>query len=230
MHLIDIALLAVIFFGHATVGAILQYWQLRQAGMDAPTELHFDTIANAVAIGFELVSLVLAWLYLRWRRFDFTVLNFSIKNHALLWVPVLILCGGAAADIYSFLHTWIFPPNAPALVQEPVAEAAASSAIFHRISLSLLFFALLNGFYEELFFLGLVFAVPRAILPLSVLFSLGVRFVFHIYQGLAAAAVVTTLGLVFLLFRRRISSLTPFMLAHSFFDIFGLSLAFLFLL
>ena len=54
--------------------------------------------------------------------------------------------------------------------------------------------------------------------------SLIVRFAFHTYQGLASAFTITTLGVVFLLFRRQTNMLLPFILAHGLFDIFGLSL------
>lgn len=76
--------------------------------------------------------------------------------------------------------------------------------------------------------MGLIFAVRPKFVPRAAAFSIGVRFIFHLYQGLAGAATVTTLGVVFTLFRRKTSVLVPFMLAHAFFDVFGLGSAYLY--
>ncbi|WHR54771.1 CPBP family glutamic-type intramembrane protease [Wohlfahrtiimonas chitiniclastica] len=54
------------------------------------------------------------------------------------------------------------------------------------------------------------------------LYSLVIRFSFHTYQGINSAIAITLLGVVFLLIRRRTNLLVPFMLAHAFFDVFGL--------
>nr|WP_283162941.1 CPBP family intramembrane glutamic endopeptidase [Moraxella sp. Tifton1] len=89
---------------------------------------------------------------------------------------------------------------------------------------SLLLFALINGFYEEVFFVGLVALTAKKHLPLAIVLTLLVRFAFHTYQGLAGALTITTLGMVFLLLRRKSDELLPFTLAHSFFDLFGLTL------
>ncbi|PQH57150.1 type II CAAX prenyl endopeptidase Rce1 family protein, partial [Acinetobacter baumannii] len=53
-------------------------------------------------------------------------------------------------------------------------------------------------------------------------YSLLIRFSFHTYQGISDALAITTLGIVFIIFRQRFYSLIPFMLAHAFFDVFGL--------
>lgn len=54
--------------------------------------------------------------------------------------------------------------------------------------------------------------------------SLIIRFAFHTYQGLLGAMVISTLGMVFILLRLKDDELVAFMLAHAFFDVFGLGL------
>lgn len=63
---------------------------------------------------------------------------------------------------------------------------------------------------------------------LLIIFSLVLRFAFHLYQGLDGAWVITSLGVSFLLakmwlVRRQKDSLAPFFITHTLFDIFGLT-------
>ena len=225
----DIIVLSLIFFGYATFNSIAGYLQLQQAGMAAPTDLGLDAASSYGSIVLELVELLAAWIYLRWRRFDFKALDFSVHRYTLPLTVLLIVCAGAVADAYQYLHWWIWPhhyPEASELASN--SFSAASNNPFAHITPLFVFFALLNGFYEELFFMGLIFAVRPKLVPHAAALSIGVRFIFHLYQGLAGAATVTTLGIVFILFRRKTSALVPFMLAHAFFDVFGLGSAYLY--
>ena len=67
----DIIILSLIFFGYATFNSIAGYLQLQQAGMAAPTDWGLDAASSYSSIVLELVELLAAWIYLRWRRFDF---------------------------------------------------------------------------------------------------------------------------------------------------------------
>ncbi len=80
--------------------------------------------------------------------------------------------------------------------------------------------------------------VTSRYLYIALIFSLMARFSFHLYQGLASAAVITTLGISYLAWywwlngakfhhddmaiNKLRPSLLPFMLSHSYFDVFGL--------
>lgn len=226
LHLGDIVVLALVFFGQASFSSTLSFVQLLQAGQAAPEQLHFGDADNWSIIAAELLALGVAALYLRWRRFDWRLLDFSLNRRTLPLAALLMASAGLTADVLHFLHQMALP------AAEGGALAANSAALHDtaaaqeggRFGPLLLATALLNGFYEELFFMGLVFAVPRNQLSRAVALSLLVRFAFHTYQGLASALVITSLGAVFLLFRLRIGTLAPFMLAHAVFDIFGLSL------
>lgn len=218
----DLIVLAIIFFGLACATAIEQYFQLRQQGLSEPVELVFSEADNYGSIVLELALLAAAGIYLKFRRFDFGLLNFSANRYTLPLALLLIACAGIAAELYQSLWC-IFShvPDPSGIMAENSPEGSRS---FGHISPSLIIFSLLNGFYEELFFLGLIFAVTPKVFPWSAALGFGVRFLFHIYQGLHAAAMITVMGVLFFLLRRKISTLLPFMLAHAFFDVFGLGL------
>lgn len=286
LSLLDFFVLVLIFFGSATVTSLAEYFSLQQAGQAMPESLDFDSDANWKSIGTELLSLAVAALWLRFRRFDFRALNLRIDRWTLPLAVALFVVAGLAADAWQFVHFQLWPEHysvpeaveaaaawsgegaaaaasaAPASadggaltaastldsiaaqgheavgasvsgaltdgIPGNLAESTAGAMGHGALSVSLVLFALLNGFFEEVFFLGLVLAVSPRWRPLAIVLSLGVRFAFHTYQGLAGAATITTLGLVFLLARRRISALPPFMLAHACFDVTGLGLIHLF--
>ena len=103
----DILILSLIFFGYATFNSIAGYLQLQQAGMAAPTDWGLDAASSYSSIVLELVELLAAWIYLRWRRFDFKALDFSVTRYTLPLTVLLIVCAGAVADAYQYLHWWI---------------------------------------------------------------------------------------------------------------------------
>lgn len=214
LSFIDISVLTVIFFGIPILSSLSEYLQLLQNGQTAPESLSLDDLAGYRIMVLELLSLAVAWLYLRWRRFDFKVLNFSVNRYTLPLVILLVCAAGLTADIYQYLHQYLIPEHFPETSE--LETGVQETSLLWSVSL-------LNGFYEELFFMGLVFAVTPKMLPRVVMLSMMVRFLFHTYQGLAGALTITTLGLVFFLFRRQFSALVPFMLAHALFDVFGLS-------
>lgn len=211
----DIIALSLIFFAYPTVSAIFGYLELQHHDLATPTKHTFDSHANYQTILFELVSLAIAGVYLWWRQFNFKFLNFKINRYTLPWCVLLIITAGLVADGYQWLHSIMLPEHFPET--NVLANDAA-------IDFSLILVSFLNGFYEELFFMGLVFAVPKQTLPKAIAWSLSVRFIFHLYQGFAGALTIMTLGLTFWFFRRKTDMLLPFMLAHAVFDLFGLSL------
>ena len=92
--------------------------------------------------------------------------------------------------------------------------------------MSLIIFSLLNGVYEEIFFLGVCTSVEEKYKSWAFAYSLLIRFSFHTYQGIVAAlGIGFVLGIIYyFLFIKSDKNLYPFMLAHSFADIVGASL------
>lgn len=166
--------------------------------------------------------LALSILYLWLRRFDFSVLFRQIRLSG--WVPlqavIAFAAGGLAMDAYTYgsyyASEYLQPTMTPSLLQT-----------LQQADISLILYALLNGFHEEFFFLGLCLAVKPQHVKWAFLYSLLVRISFHTYQGLGGAiALGLLLGTVFFILYRvfKPKNLLPFFLAHAFADIVGLTL------
>ncbi len=220
LHIIDFIVLSVIFFGYATYLSISYYlfW-----GQGATTDITGITDSqNWDSIILEIVMLFIAGAYLYFRKFDFKSLNFSVDKVTIPWILLLLIVGAGATDAGLYFMYWLFPPEVP--VSNIAGQITTNTNGFSHISVPLILFSLLNGGYEELFFIGLVFAVNEKQRPYAIVGSLFVRFIFHTYQGIPVAVGIMLMGLVFILIRRKVHSLVPFMLAHAVFDTFGASL------
>lgn len=211
----DIVILAIIFFGTAVYTSTMWYFELLQENRPEPENLSINDLASWQTSAMQAFLLIIVWLYLRWRRFDFSVLNFKVDRYTLPLTLLLIFGAGLFADIYQYLHAFIVPENYPEIEQNYYQAV--------NYTPELLITSLFNGFFEEIFFMGLVFTVKPKMLPKAIIFSLFVRFSFHTYHSVAGALTIVTLGISFWLFRRKIPVLVPFFLAHAVFDIFGLS-------
>ncbi|UWH02138.1 CPBP family intramembrane metalloprotease [Corynebacterium silvaticum] len=99
-----------------------------------------------------------------------------------------------------------------------------------KIDASLVLFSLQNGFYEEIFFLGIFLSVAPKYRVAAFIFSLVVRTIFHTYQGLASAlGIGLILGSIFyfLYTRSKDKNLYTFFLAHAICDVVGLAVLYL---
>ena len=90
-------------------------------------------------------------------------------------------------------------------------------------------YALLNGFYEEFFFLGLLTSVKEEHQWLVLVYFVIIRISFHTYQGLLWVLVI---GLVYglfyyFLYKYVVKNLLPFFIMHDLADMFGSSLLYL---
>lgn len=224
LTLIDIAILTIIFFGEAIFNSTYGFLELTTNNQVAPDTLVFDDTMNLMGIAKESIILVIAFIYLAFRKFDFRKFNLKIRRNFLLKTLMYFVIAGTVASSYEYLQMWLFPNLYPPLGNTGSEQVYSFSEHFSQFSPSLLAFSLLNGFFEELYFLGIIFAVQRKYLPFALMFSLLIRFSFHTYQGIGGALVITTLGISFSLLRLKYDDLPAFMLAHSFFDILGLGL------
>lgn len=241
---VDLIILTLIFFGYPIYNSMSLYFASHQApvaqvGQEPFNTLafEFDNHANYSTVIFELCALVMIVAYLYIRRFDFKALPFKVNRYTVFITLVLIAISGTIADAFQFTYYQITAPDyaqsllagndSDTLALDSV-EADAQANRWQLPHHSLILLALVNGFYEELFFLGIIFAAsPTINRHYLMAFSLLVRFAFHTYQGLMLACTVVTLGMVFHYLRaKKISALPPFMLAHAWFDIVGLSFVF----
>ncbi len=223
LSLIDFGILGIIFFGYFTVVSVLIY--LRTDESQAISASSFSDAGNICSIIIELFLLTVAGLYLRWRRFDFSSLSFSVGRNTFPSVLLLILFAALAMDVCVYGSYWLSYGQNPFSYLSVWEEANNEVNLFGHITIWLLLFSLLNGFFEEVFFMGLTFAVNDRHRIYAITMSVILRFGFHLYLGLSAAIGTAFLGIVFILMRRRkVTSLVPFMIAHAFFDVFGTGL------
>lgn len=218
LTLLDIGVLTIILLGAALVQSTLGFLGLYQtAQIGQPETLTFDSSDNYGSLLLQGVQFLMAWGYLSVRRFDWQSLDFNTDKHTLTAALKLIVVAGIISTLLAYVLMWLFG-------EAQYADDTQNASYAVSLSFSLVIFSLFNGFYEEVFFLGLMFATDKRHHKLLIIISLLLRFLVHTYQGLMGAVMVMMLGVVFLYFRQRTTHLVPFMLAHAFFDVFGLGL------
>ena len=92
---------------------------------------------------------------------------------------------------------------------------------------SAVIYSIFNGIYEEIYFLGVCFAVQPKTLKWVILFSLLVRISFHTYQGMLSAIGIGLIFGIYMLYtfhKSKSKNLLPFFWAYAMGDIFGLGI------
>lgn len=217
LNLFDFIILSCIFFAYFSYISLLGYFSTPV--LDPISVSSFSESANWTGIAVEAFFLSIAMLYLWWRKFDFALLNFSCNRYTLPLTILLIILGSLTTDLILYGGYWLQTGEHPFALTTSFDET--HQPFFAHITWSLICFALFNGFYEELFFMGLTFATHSKYRPYAFIISILVRFLFHTYQGLSSALAIAFTGIVFLFIRRKTQSITPFILAHAVFDVFG---------
>ncbi len=197
----------------------------------------FTTAQNYNAILTELMLIALAFIYLRLRKFDFSMWKIRITPKSIaLGVAVFIAIAALSDILYVIYSQFTYTDSAAAAYASDYYAYTGGSDYGNyieaaspllRIDLSLILFALLNGFFEEIFFLGMCMFVNPKYRWISLAFSLAIRFSFHTYQGIYAAfSIMFVLGTLFYFLYEKTGrkNLFPFFLGHSIADVFGLSL------
>lgn len=214
----DLAVLTVIFWGQSILSSTQAYIALWQGTGDTEGATDFSAADNYAALRTQVVLLLVALLYLKFRDFDFRswTIRFRPKD---IGSGVLLFVGAALTqDLYSLI-TGTFAQHLP--------FPCAVTGLFTGETFSTVLYSLFNGFYEELYFLGMCLAVKKEHWKWALPFSLLIRVSFHTYQGtLSALGIGLVFGLYMFFFYRKSESknLLPFFFAHALADIFGLSL------
>lgn len=170
----DILILTVIFWGIGIVSSTHAYIELARGTATIDENLVFSAADNYIMLAQQAVCLAAAGIYLWFRRFDFKSWNirFSIKA---VGIGCLIFLGGAMLmDAYS-------------LIAWPLEEIAPFphiiGAFFENELVSTVIYAVFNGVYEEIYFLGICLAVKPEHRKWAVPFSLLVRVSFQHLSG-----------------------------------------------
>ena len=213
----DIVILSMILFGGAIYSSTSIYFDSEFQHLTNLTE--FSKLDNIYGIFTILIELSIAFLYLKWRKFDFSQWKYEITWKKTMKSVALFILVALSLDAFEILFSgW---ENATAYI-----GSHGYAYILENIDMSLIVFSLFNGFYEEIFFLGACFSVEEKHRPWAFAYSLLIRFSFHTYQGITAAlGIGFVLGIFYyFLFEKSDKNLYPFMLAHSFADILGASI------
>lgn len=181
----------------------------------------FTSALNWQAFIFQGILLGIAFLYLYFRNFDFSQWKIRVNLKAIL-IGIILFAGVALLfDLYFMLLSETVFDNS--IFYESQNENSFFSS-FSNIDLSLLFYSILNGFYEEIFFLGVCLSVVPEKRVYYFIYSLFIRYSFHTYQGnLSAIAIGFLLGSIYYMLYTKMKekNLFPFFLAHAITDVFG---------
>ena len=227
----DIGIVTLIMFGQFIVRSTQMYMaSLSPTISTAISETSTNTASEGAAyssnFSLQLILLALALTYLWIRHFDFKQLPIRLKWTVLFWGSFIFAIMGLFADMVSTLSGQYnyFSPLVLAFIS-PIAVLNK----FLALSPMTIAYGLLNGFYEEFFFLGLLTSVKDKYKWWVLLFSTLVRVSFHTYQGLLWALVIgVVFGLLYyFLYKYKVKNLLPFFLVHALADMFGSSLIYL---
>ena len=228
----DIGIVTLIMFGQFIVRSTQIYLaSLAPSVSTAISETSTNTASEGAGYSsnftLQIILLTLAIIYLWIRHFDFKQLPIRLKWSVLFWVPFIFAISGLFADMVSTLSGQYnyFSPQVLAYIN-PMAVIDK----FMALSPMAIAYGLLNGFYEEFFFLGLLTSVKDKYKWWVLLFSTIVRVSFHTYQGMTSAIIIgVVFGLMYYYFYTyRIKNLLPVVLVHSMADMFGSGFVYLF--
>lgn len=221
LNWLDILILTLILFGEAIYTSTLYY----VTNQGAPS-VDFSTITDAQNYQMMVtqgMSLLWAFLYLLIRGFDFS----QWKIYADLKAT------GIAVALYLFLslcmdalYLVMDKPFRDYMLTGSLHFAESWKLFVSSFTPSMVLYSLLNGFYEEIYFIGMCCAVQKKNQPLVFIFSLVVRIAFHTYQGLLPAlGIGLILGFIYYFwYQKKSRNLYPIVLSHAFADILGLSI------
>ncbi len=216
----DILILTVILFGQAIGQSTMMWLSLGNRAIAASVE--FSATDNIRAMMMQGTLLLIAMVYLRLRNFNFSQWKTKITLKATLLGILLFVVVALALDIYFMTVGSLFATPEPT----PVAAMASVNPMLAQINYTTLLFAMLNGFYEEIYFLGMCLSVSPQKLKYTFLFSLLIRISFHTYQGMVSAIGIGLLGIIYYLTyeKSKRNNLYPFFLSHAIADVIGLGI------
>lgn len=222
---LDLAVLTLFLFALPIYRSTLAFLDpsLGFAGESLPSDW-----ANYLGLIEQGLALSVAVFYLHWRRFDFSVWSFKVTGRAFLTAGLLFLLLAGLNDLYYLLFS---PENREYYLAAPLAVSKIWLKLSEPLTLSTVLYALFNGVYEEVYFVGMCLATRQNHRRLVWLLSLVVRFSFHTYQGLFSAfSIALILGIFYYVWYEILAkrNLFPIFLSHALADIWGLGLLYYF--
>ena len=221
LSMLDIIILTIIMFGIPIWGSFMNIDELGMNVFAVQEMENFTEEDNLSTALDEIIQLGLVLAYLYYKKFDFSRLKFNFDKKTIPHALGLFLLCAAMMDFVTFLLD-------PQFFADPFTlDLTALSYFFQECNFSLIYVSVLNGFFEEFFFLGLCLSVRPEQRKYLLLFSLVIRILIHVYQGLPYALVIGLgIGLLFYFYyeKKAAHNLTAPVVAHILADIFGLSI------
>lgn len=194
---------------------------------EATTEVSSEGAAYSSNLSFQAKMLAIVFIYLFIRNFDFKQIPFKLNLKVIPQYLVLFFIMGLSADILYM----IFDNGYNYFTAESLSHIDLTSVIpkFTALSGVAIIYSLLNAFYEEFYFLGLLGTVNQKYKWPVLVFSTIIRTSFHTYQGMASALIIGIFfGLLYYVaYRKFIKNLLPVVLVHSMADMFGSGLIYI---
>lgn len=218
----DIIILTLIFWASGIISSTVAYIDMLNkpalGAIDVLENTNFSSVDNYYALAYQALYFVLALLYLKFRNFDFSIWKMQINIKSIIYGVLLFIGAALCMDIYALLTQ-----NLENVLPFP----GSIGAFFHLETVSTVIYSIFNGIYEEIYFLGVCFAVQPKALKWVIPFSLLVRISFHTYQGMLSAIGIGLIFGIYMLYtfhKSKSKNLLPFFCAHAMGDIFGLGI------
>lgn len=223
----DIGIITLIMFGYFIGVSFISFFSLPDLAVADPVEFTSET--NWVNLCIQLMLLALAFIYLYMRKFKFSCWNIRIHLVSMFQGIVLFIVTALLMDFYLIAASTFFPALLGNSMGEEgeIATAMEGISIFASVEPSVVIYSILNGFYEEIFFLGICLSVTSEDRYKYFFYSLFIRYSFHTYQGnVSAIGIGLLVGITYFVVYSRMKdkNLFPFFLAHTIADIFGLGI------
>lgn len=217
----DLSILTLVLFGGFIYESTRIYIENLRHKAPLDMSIFQDPVANFSMLGEQASLLLIGIIFLHFgSRFDWSALRWGIdvRNTLLgfFFFFLVAICG----DGVSIILEPIWPVASD--LAETARPESESPSLGVSASVSVVIYAMFNGLYEELFFLGLFLCVRPDRWWWALIASLVVRFSLHTYQGVDAALVITFMGLVSAVLYRNRKVLWPFIVMHALADVFGL--------
>lgn len=222
----DILIITIIMFGYFIYSSTLSLFYLPDPNATQVPE--FTSNANWQALILQSILLAIAFIYLYWRKFNFFQWKIKISIKSILMGISIFIGVALLFDLYFTIVYSILPyPNLDNSVFYEYETTNLFLSKLATVDLSLVIYSILNGFYEEIFFLGICLSVEPEKRKYYFIYSLIIRYSFHTYQGNISALAIGLLvgGVYYLLYTKsKDKNLFPFFMAHTITDIFGAGL------
>ncbi|MFL6692259.1 MAG: type II CAAX prenyl endopeptidase Rce1 family protein [Ramlibacter sp.] len=208
--------IVVVCFGWAILGStqsVAAWGQPARAVGARAAAVASTGITNAGLLSIVVTELVLsavALAFLAWRRYDIPGLSPQPTPRGLV-VGVALYAAGTLAF---WLLTAVLNSGT---AQEPIGAMVRDASVSVGI---VVFMAVVNGAYEEIFLLGVLGRGLRGFgQSIAVGVPLLVRLLYHTYQGPVAASAVCLIGMVWGFHHFRSQALFPVVFAHVIADV-----------